>query len=298
MNEAPASDHAAEAVGSGRLARRPWHPEIHSFGALVLAAPMLAVFGLLVFYPAFGVASQSFTNGFGAYRSLFQGVELHALRTTLVDSLLVTAITLILGAVIAWTLRSTRSRLLRIAFWAAVIIPMSMSVVVKNYAWITILGRFGAINWVGTSIGLPRHSFLFTTTAVIVGMVYTLFPFAVFPLYLTFRAIPDHLLSAAESLGGRWWQTMLTVVLPLSIPGLFITGVLLFIFSIGFFVTPVVLGGPRSTFMAALIYQDIVLRFDQPAAAAKAVFLIGAALVLIFVTVRLVGRERFERTLG
>jgi putative spermidine/putrescine transport system permease protein len=283
---------------AGLRSRRAWRPELRLPVALLLGLPMAIAFAFLVFYPAVELVQQSFTNGWAQYRDLFDGAEWRALKTTLWDSALVTAITLVLGSVVAWTLRTTRSRVLTILFWTAVVIPMSMSVVVKNYAWITILGRFGALNWVFDALGFGRHSLLFTTTAVTMGMVYSLFPFAVFPLYLTFRSIPDDLLHAAESLGGRWWQTMTTVVLPLSIPGLFITAVLLFVFSIGFFVTPVVLGGPKSTFLAALIQQDIALRFDQPAAAAKACFLIVCALVLVAGTLKLVGRERFERALG
>jgi ABC-type spermidine/putrescine transport system permease subunit I len=288
----------AEGLSRRAAQRRAWHPELQPLTALVLAAPMVVAFSLFVFYPAYELLTQSFSNGWANFGNLFKGAERRALQTTLSDSLLVTVITLILGGVVAWTLRTTRSRVVTVVFWTAVVVPMSMSVVVKNYAWITILGRFGALNWVIDSVGLPRHSFLFTTTAVTIGMVYSLFPFAVFPLYLTFRSIPDELLDAAESLGGRWWQTMTTVVLPLSVSGFFITGVLLFVFSIGFFVTPVVLGGPRSTFLAAMINQDIALRFDQPAAAAKAVFLIAAALVLVALALRLVGHKRFERAIG
>ena len=276
---------------------RTWRPEPSGWGALLLGAPMIAAFGFLVFYPAVELVIQAFTGGTSHFDVLF-GSQLKTVRTTLVDSALVAAITLLVGAVVAWTLRTTKSRLLSGLFWIAVVIPMSMSVVVKNYAFITILGHFGLVNYTLDLLGLPPHTFLLTTNAVIIGMVYSLFPFAVFPLYLTFRSIPDDLLHASESLGGRWLQTIRTVVLPLSVSGFFVTGVLLFVLSIGFFVTPVVLGGPRSTFIAALIQQDIALRFDQPAAAAKAVFLIAVALTLVGLALRLVGKERFERALG
>ena len=117
-------------------------------------------------------------------------------------------------------------------------------------------------------------------------------------MYVTFTSIPDHLLAAAETLGGRWWQTMATVVLPLSVPGLFITGVLLFVLSIGFYVTPVVLGGPTSTFLSVLIQGDLLLRFDQVAASVASVLLMLVALVIVAVAIKLVGRQRFERALG
>jgi putative spermidine/putrescine transport system permease protein len=280
--------------------RRAWRPELPGWAAGLLSLPMLVAFVFLVFYPAVQLVVTSLPDGSTSeYRKLFaQGPELRALKTTMWDSALVTIVTITLGAVVAWTLRTTRSRVVSALFWLGVMLPMSMSVVVKNFAWITILGRFGALNWLIGTLGLPTHSFLFTTTAVTIGMVYTLFPFAVFPLYVTFTSIPDHLLDAAETLGGRWWQRMTTVVVPLSVPGLFITSVLLFVLSIGFFVTPVVLGGPSSTFLSVLIQGDLLLRFDRASASASSVFLMLVALVLVTAAIKLVGRERFERALG
>lgn len=261
---------------------------------------MLAAFVFLVFYPAIEMVMTSLPGGRLAEYRLFlhDGPELRALKTTFLSSAIVTVATLTLGFVVAWTLRSARSRLMKVLFWLAVMVPFSMGVVVMNLAWFTILGRFGLMNWVLGHLGLPTRSLLFTTTAVTLGMVYTLFPFAVFPLYVTFRSIPDHLLDAAETLGGNWWDRMRTVVFPLALPGVFITAVLLFVLAIGFFITPAVLGGPRSTFLAVLIQGDLQLRFDRPGAAATSVVLMVVALVLMTVMIKLVGKERFERAIG
>jgi ABC-type spermidine/putrescine transport system permease subunit I len=280
--------------------KRVWRPELPLWAAGAMSLPMLVAFVFLVFYPAVQLVLTSLPHGStAAYRALFHGgPELRALKTTMWDSAVVAGITLLLGAVVAWTLRTTRSRVVSAMFWLGVMLPMSMSVVVKNFTWIVILGRFGALNWLLRTLHLPTHSFLFTTTAVTIGMVYTLFPFAVFPLYVTFTSIPDHLIAAAETLGGRWWQTMRTVVIPLSIPGLFITTVLLFVLSIGFYVTPIVLGGPSSTFLSVLIQGDLLLRFDQVSASATSVLLMVVAVLLVTIAIKLVGRERFERALG
>lgn len=295
-----------QAAGTGveavdhRARRRSWRPELPLWLALLLSLPMLAAFAFLVFYPAIEMVATSLPGGRTAEYRLFlrDGPELRALKTTFLSSAIVTVATLTLGFVVAWTLRSARSRLIRVLFWLAVMVPFSMGVVVMNLAWFTILGRFGLMNWVLGHLGLPTRSLLFTTTAVTLGMVYTLFPFAVFPLYVTFRSIPDHLLDAAETLGGHWWDRMRTVVFPLALPGVFITGVLLFVLSIGFFITPAVLGGPRSTFLAVLIQGDLQLRFDRAGASATSVVLMVVALVLMTVMVKLVGKERFERAIG
>lgn len=274
---------------------RAWRSELSVPGALVLGGPMLLTFAGLVFYPLVKLVATSFENGVGDYRELGDGTELRAIVTTLWVSGLVMGITLVLGAVIAWSLRS---RKLATVFLISILASISMSVVVKNYAFITILGKFGLVNTVMGWLGLGPRDILFTSTAVTVGMVYSLLPLAVFPLYFSFRAVSDDQLHAAQSLGASWWQMIRTIVLPQALPGFFITAVLVFIFSIGFFVTPVVLGGPTSTFLATMIQQDISRAFDQPAAASKSVFLIVAALVLLTVAIRIVGRHRFEKALG
>jgi ABC-type spermidine/putrescine transport system permease subunit I len=287
-------------AGDRRRRQRSWRPELPLWLALLLSLPMLAAFAFLVFYPAIEMVATSLPGGnVDKYRLfLHDGPELRALKTTFLSSAIVTVATLTLGSVVAWTLRSARSRFMKVLFWLAVMVPFSMGVVVMNLAWFTILGRFGLMNWVLGHLGLPTRSLLFTTTAVTLGMVYTLFPFAVFPLYVTFRSIPDDLLDAAETLGGHWWDRMRTVVFPLALPGFFITAVLLFVLSIGFFVTPAVLGGPSSTFLAVLIQGDLQLRFDRPGAAATSVVLMVVALVLMTVMIKLVGKERFKRAIG
>jgi putative spermidine/putrescine transport system permease protein len=261
---------------------------------------MIAALVFLVFYPTVQLISTSLPDGsIDAYRSFFNsGPGLRALKTTLWVSGLVTLITLICAGVMAWAIRTARSRAFAALCWLAVLLPLAMSTVVQNFAWITILSRFGALNWVLNGLHLPSQSLLFTPGAVVLGMVNTLFPFAVFPLYATFVSIPTEMLHAAESMGAGRWQRVTTVILPLSLPGFFITGVLIFVLSIGFYVTPIVLGGPRSTFMAALIASDLQQRFDPVSAAASAVIMMAIALLIVTISVALVGRDRFQRALA
>lgn len=299
--KAKGSESAAQATEGPPAPRRgSWRPELPLWLAALLSLPMLVAFAFLVFYPAIQLVVTSLPAGQpDQYRTfLHDGPELRALKMTFLSSGIVTVATLTIGFVVAWTLRSARLRHIRALFWLAVFIPFSMGVVVMNFAWFTILGRFGLMNWVLGHLGLPTHSLLFTTTAVTLGMVYSLFPFAVFPLYVTFQSIPEHLLDAAETLGATWWEQMKTVVFPLALPGFFITGVLLFVLSIGFWVTPAVLGGPNSTFLAVLIQGDLLLRFDRPGAAAASVVLMVVALLLMTIMIRLVGKNRFERAIG
>jgi len=279
---------------------RAWRPELPGWLAALMSAPIGLCFLALVFYPMVKLVIESFgTGNLDAYWSaVTDPVKLRALGTTLWVSAAVMVVSLILAFVIAWSLRTSKSVLLRSALWVGLLMPMAMSAVVQNYVWIVILGRNGVLNSLLNSVGLPSIGLLYTPGAVIVAMVYTLLPFAVFPLVVTFSTIPNRVLQAAESLGAGWLTTMRTVVLPLSVPGLFITGVLVFVLSLGFYVTPIIMGGPRATFLAKVIQDDLMMRFDRPGASATSVIMMVVALGIVALAIRVVGRERFERALG
>lgn len=286
---------------SAKAGTKPaWRPELPGWMAALMSAPIGFCFLALVFYPMLKLVIESFGAGsFEAYRSaLTDPVKLRALGTTLWVSAAVMVVSLVLAFVIAWSLRTSKSVLLRSALWFGLLMPMAMSAVVQNYVWIVILGRNGVLNDALNALGLPSLGLLYTPGAVIVAMTYTLLPFAVFPLLITFNTIPDRVLQAAESLGAGWLTTMRTVVLPLSVPGLFITAVLVFVLALGFYVTPIIMGGPRATFLAKIIQDDLMMRFDQPGASATSVLMMLVALGIVALAIRIVGRERFERALG
>lgn len=261
---------------------------------------MAASFGFLVLYPLIQLLVESVgKRGFGDYIEAFSDeVKIRALWTTLWVSGAVTVACVAIAFVIAWSLRTSASRLLQGILWFGILIPMAMSIVVQNYVWVVILGRNGLFNDLLRALGLPTVGLLYTPGAVVIGMVYTLLPFAVFPLLVTFRTIPDQVLHAAQSMGAGWLTVMRTVVLPLSVAGLFITVVLVFVLSLGFYVTPIILGGPRATFLAKVIQDDLLMRYDSSAAAASSVILMAVALLIVTVAIKAVGRERFEKALG
>ncbi len=264
-----------------------------------MLVPLALALALLVLYPLVRLVAESFSGGLDHYREvLTDAVRRKVLITTLWQSAIVTAVCVLIGYVLAWTLRTARSRSARIAFWLAVLVPMWMSVVVKNYAWTIILGHDGVLQSATHALGLGKPDYLFTPVAVVLGMVYTLFPYAVLPLFIALLAIPTPVLHAAESLGARRWDVHRTVVLPLVRSALLVTVVLVYVLTMGFYVTPVVLGGPKSQFVSALVQDDVFTRFDEGSAASTSVLLLAIAVVVIGVALRIVGRSRFEEALG
>jgi putative spermidine/putrescine transport system permease protein len=210
---------------------------------------------------------------------------------------IVTAIALTLGAVVAWWLRTTEGKLVRAVLWAAVLCPFCLSVILKNYAFIFILRRRGIVNDALHLLGLvdEPQTLLYSTFAVTVGMLYTMLPYAVLPIYAGFRSIDLDLVRAAESLGSSRTGALASILIPLAAPSLLASGVLVFVVSLGFFVTPVLLGGAGALFIASVIRDDIFRRFDYSGAAASATLLLAIALVSVGLAWAILGGERLKR---
>jgi ABC-type spermidine/putrescine transport system permease subunit I len=217
---------------------------------------------------------------------------LRILWLTIRISLIVTVIALLLGYPVAYLLARidrARSNLLMIL----VLVPFWTSILVRTYAWMVLLGRQGIINQLLLALGLIDEPMrlLNTSFAVYVAMVHVLLPFMILPLYGVMRGIDENLLRAAQSLGARPHGVFRQVLLPLSLPGISAGCLLVFILSLGFFITPALLGGPGDLMIAVLIQQQVDL-INWPFASALAVLLLGAALAIFVVFARALGVER------
>jgi putative spermidine/putrescine transport system permease protein len=268
----------------------------------LLVAPLLAVLALLVVYPLVKLVQMSLEQGglrtYGAY---FQNAgNLRVLRTTFQDSAEVTAVALIVGSLLAWSLRLARSRLTRTLLWTAVLVPFLMGTVVKNYALTIVLGRHGVLNdaLVGLHIVRQPLELLYTEKAVVAGMLYAMLPYAVLPMYVAFLTLEPDLVVAAQSLGASRVRAICTIVLPLALPSFLATAILVFVISIGFYVTPVILGGATSPFAATFIQNAMFQFFDLPGAATSAVVLVAAGALAVLLGVAVVGPERLRRAVG
>jgi mannopine transport system permease protein len=280
-----------------------WRPEPTIWMGLLLSLPLVLVMASLVFFPLAKLMLDSITrgDGFGNYSAFFASpAAVRALRVTFIDSAIVTVLALLLGSVLAWNLRVQRSTLVRAMLWAITLMPFWMGVVVKNYALTIILQRRGIVNELLQLLPFVNDPIplLYTQGAVIVGILYSLLPYAVLSLYVTFSTIDTDLVLAAEGLGAARYRALTSVVLPLAAPGLLATGAIIFVLSIGFYVTPILLGGAQSPFVASLIQRQIFSMFNYPAAAASGTILVVTAFVILGVIFAIVGRERLRRAMA
>jgi len=186
-----------------------------------------------------------------------------------------TLILLIVGYPIAYAIARTPPR------WQAALVVLTMlpfwtSLLIRVYAWMSILQRDGLLNDALLALGIVKEppAWLATDSAIYIGIVYSYLPFMVLPLYATLEKLDPTLLEAAADLGCPRWKTFWLVTLPLSASGV-VAGVLLcFIPIVGEFVIPDLLGGSRSPMIGQTIWMEFFANKDWPAAAAVAVVLV------------------------
>jgi mannopine transport system permease protein len=215
------------------------------------------------------------------------------LLRTLRVSAMVAILSLLLGYPVAYYM--TRCRGWAFALMtAAVLLPLWTNVLVRSYAWTILLQRKGIINSLLQELGLVDQPLrlLYTEPAMIVAMTQVLLPFVILPLYSTLRNIPGELARAARNLGADPRRTFLYVTLPLSLPGVMSGGVLVFVMSLGFYLTPALIGGPRALMIGPLIYQQATQLVNWPFAAALGVVLLTVTLALIGLLQRTLGLQR------
>jgi putative spermidine/putrescine transport system permease protein len=264
-------------------------------------APLALLLLAFVVYPLVRLTVTSFTTGegLGNYAAVLESsAGRRTLITTVLAAALVSVAAAALGGVLAWYIRTVRSGAARTALWLAVLVPFWMGTVVKNYALVVLLSSEGPLNKLLELLGLPPQTVLYTSTAVGIGMVYTMIPYAAVSLYGVFLTIDESLLDAARSLGASRLRAVRTIVLPLAMPGILASAALVFAISLGFYVTPVLLGGAQTPFMANFIQDYIFTFFDVPVASAASVMLLAVALVVLALALRAVGRERLRRAVG
>jgi putative spermidine/putrescine transport system permease protein len=270
---------------------------------LWLLLPALLVLGAFFVYPLFGILLRSiYKNGYTleSYRQVVRtSVYLTVIGLTFRTAALVTFFALLLGYPLAYVLATVRPRLARVLA-VIVVLPFLTSIIVRTYAWMVLLGSNGVVNQYLTALGLTAAplKLLYNPAGVIVGMTYVLLPFMVLTLASVMRGIDPALVRAAHSLGASRWQAFRRVFLPLSAPGIAGGTLLVFILSLGFFITPALMGGPSDVMIAMLIEREVEFTLNWSFASTLAVILLALTLVGFGVYYRVMRLERLFEGLG
>jgi putative spermidine/putrescine transport system permease protein len=264
---------------------------------LALTLPALLVILLLVVLPVGWLAWQSvYHNGFTLehYRRIFtEAIYWRSFALTFEIGLLVTLLALLLGYPIAYA-ASSAPRGWSIVILALVVLPFWTSVLVRAYAWLALLQRNGVINHLLEDLGLIHEplALVHNTFGTVVATLHILLPFMVLPLYATMQKIPRDLLQAGASLGAGPALVFWKVFLPLSLPGVLAGCTLVFVLTLGFYITPELLGGGHTIMVSMLVSRNVELYDQWGAASAVGVVLLAAVGVIFFAVSRIIPLDR------
>jgi putative spermidine/putrescine transport system permease protein len=257
---------------------------------LLLLAPLLVFLGLAYGLPFLGVMRWSVTEpepGFGQYVKLATDpLVLSVLIRTFRICAAVTVCS-ILGAYGIAYLWVRGSPLQRAVVEFCILVPFWISVLTRAFGWLALLSSRGLINKWLMELGIISEPLTLVRNelGVIIGMTHFLIPFAVFPVASAMRNLDERVLLAARGLGAGRIRIFWTVFVPMTASGILGAALIVFVFALGFFVTPMILGGGRSVMVAELVYLRMFQSIDWGLGAALSVtmvVIIGAMLALLF----------------
>jgi putative spermidine/putrescine transport system permease protein len=269
-------------------------------GIVALIAPLPLFLALAYVLPFFGVVRWSFTlpePGMTQYARVFadpvvQGVFIRTLRVCLVVTLLTT-----LAAYAISYLWVFGSRTVQVIVEFFILIPFWISTLTRAFGWLALLYNRGIVNSLLQGLGVIDEPLVLVRNefGVVVGMMHFLIPFAVLPLASSMRNLDRRVLMAARGMGASRFRTFWSVLVPMTMPGIIGSSIITFIFSLGFFITPAILGGGRSVLIAEFIYVQTFQTVNWGLAGAISVVLVLAVGALIVLFLRL---TRVEKLVG
>ena len=257
----------------------------------LLVAPLLVLVAAFYIGPVINILWLSLTDpspGLGNYEKLFTSASLlKILWTTLRVCVLTTVFSVIVGYVIAYTMSHLTGRE---RYWMLTLVLVSfwVSVLVRAFAWLTLLGRNGLINGILTSSGLTDEPVTMVRNefGVLLGMVHYMIPYAVLPLLANMHGIYQRITNASRSLGAGPVRTFARIYLPMTAPGIIASSLLVFIISLGFYVTPAILGGGRVLMVAEYISVQVLITVRWGTASMLATLLLLGVFALLYILSR------------
>lgn len=236
------------------------------------AYPYVVWMIIFIVFPSFLVLLYSLTtkdsNGLTTiqftmanFNKFFDPLYMNILGDSIFLAAISTAICLMIGYPAAYIISkaeiSRRNTLLFLC-----ILPMWMNMLLRTYAWMTILGNNGILNNLFSLLGLPKVNMLYTRGATVMGMVYNFLPFMILPIYTALSKMDSGILEAADDLGANKYVVFRKIILPLSMPGVISGIVMVFMPAVSTFIIPQLLGGNKSMMIGNLIEKLFILNGD------------------------------------
>lgn len=272
---------------------------LERLGLFALASPALLAVAVVLVIPVGWLFWLSFVGADGSLslenyeRMIVRKSYARIFRDTFVVSFLTTGICMLVGYPLAYFLSQLPERAAA-ACMIAVLLPFWTSLLVRTYAWLVLLQKRGLVNEWAISLGIWEEpvKMVHNLTGTLIGMVHIMLPFLVLPVYGAMKAVDRDCVKAAAGLGAGPTRAFWTVFFPLSAPGLIAGSLMVFVLSLGFFVTPAVLGGGRVIMVSMQIVTNIELFVNWGAASALGVVLLALTIAVLWLASRFMNLER------
>jgi len=278
-------------------------------GLILLLTPLLLWLTLLVIIPHIDMALLSLRERTGVreyqtslanYRVFIdEPLYLRTFARTAVMSTLATAITLLIAFPVSWYIAKIARGRMQSALFLLCLVPFWVSELVRTFGWMILLRESGVfssfLQWAGLVSGPVEM--LYNDAAIMVGLVYTSMLFMVVPLVTTLESLDDAVIEAGYDLGGTGPSILREIILPHAAPGIVAGSIVVFMLSLGNYLTPTMLGGKDSLWFTELIYSQFIVRFNWELGAAFGFLLLGLSSLIVWGALRLSG-QTLEKTMG
>jgi spermidine/putrescine transport system permease protein len=269
---------------------------------LLLAPALLWLVGLIVLpHIELGilslrerVAPRVYVPSMAQYRTFIdEPLYWHTFMRTAGISILATALTLILAFPIAWTIAKIAKGRNKSLLFILCLIPFWVSETVRTLGWMILLRESGVLPGLLVSVGLTPApiEMLYHDATILVGLVYTSMLFMVVPLIGALESLDDSLIEAAYDLGGSGWSILRQIIIPHAAPGIVSGCIIVFMLTLGNYLTPTLLGGKNSQWFTEQIYTQFITRFNWEQGAAFGFLLLGLSTAIVWIGLKLSGQK-------
>ncbi len=278
-------------------------------GFYLLLAPLVVWLGALIVIPHIDLFLTSlqvkirprvYETGIDNYTTFFfEPLYWNTFARTALMSVATTALTLLIGFPIAYYIAKLAQGRLRAVLFVFCLLPFWVSELVRTFGWMILLRETGvvstALQWFGVASG--PIEFLYNDAAIMVGLVYTSMLFMVVPLVTTLDSLDDSYIEAGYDLGGNGFTVLREIVIPHAMPGIASGCIIVFMLSLGNYLTPILLGGKNSLWFTEQIYDQFITRFNWEQGSAFGFLLLLLSSIIVWGGLKLSG-QTLSSTVG
>ena len=278
-------------------------------GLILLLTPLLLWLSLLIIIPHIDlfllslrerVGVRQYETGLANYTTILtEPLYMVTFARTAMMSILATVLTLLIAFPVSYYIAKMARVRARSVLFLMCLVPFWVSELVRTFGWMILLRESGVISGLLQGAGLAAGpvEMLYNDAAMMVGLVYTSMLFMVVPLVTTLDSLDDAVIEAGYDLGGSGPSILREIVIPHAMPGIVSGSIVVFMLSLGNYLTPTMLGGKDSLWFTQMIYSQFIVRFNWELGAAFGFMLLILSSLIVWAVLRLTG-QTLEKTMG